>query len=94
MSVRVVARIRPLLKQELDRDTIVTAEGDSADRPTVVRIPNPKNDSETFSFQFNGVYDSEATQQQLFEQEGSCHSKSARTSGTRTLTDLNSCSDG
>ncbi|KAJ4383356.1 hypothetical protein N0V86_001403 [Didymella sp. IMI 355093] len=70
MSVRVVARIRPLLKQELDKDTIVTAEaleGESA--PTVVRLPSPKNDAESFSFQFSSVYEQEATQQQLFDAE-------------------------
>ena len=64
MSVRVVARIRPLLQAELDKDTIVTADG------SVVRIPNPKNESEDFSFQFNSVYGFEATQQTLFDQEG------------------------
>ncbi|KAF2495514.1 kinesin-domain-containing protein [Lophium mytilinum] len=72
MSVRVVARIRPLLKLELDKDTIVTAESqgnEAPSSPTVVRIPNPRNDSESFSFQFNSVYDNEATQQQLFDQE-------------------------
>lgn len=70
MSVRVVARIRPLLKQELDKDTIVTAEtleGESA--LTVVRLPSPKNDAESFSFQFSSVYEQEATQQQLFDAE-------------------------
>lgn len=70
MSVRVVARIRPLLKQELDKDTIVTAEtleGESA--PTVIRLPSPKNDAESFSFQFSSVYEQEATQQQLFDAE-------------------------
>lgn len=75
MSVRVVARIRPLLKQELDKDTIVTAEssdGEKGANPTVVRIPNPKNDSESFSFQFSSVYEQDATQQQLFDGEGRC----------------------
>jgi hypothetical protein len=74
MSVRVVARIRPLLKLELDKDTIVTAESagsESPGSPTVVRIPNPKNDAESFSFQFNSVYDQHATQQQIFDHEGS-----------------------
>lgn len=73
MSVRVVARIRPLLKQELDKDTIVTAEspdGENSTNKTIVRIPNPKNDAESFSFQFNSVYEQEATQQQLFDAEG------------------------
>ena len=72
MSVRVVARIRPLLKQEIDKDTIVTAEspdGDNSASPTIVRIPNPKNDGESFSFQFSSVYEQDATQQQLFDSE-------------------------
>ncbi len=58
MSVRVVARIRPLLEKELDKDVIVTAdrteEGASL---TLVKIPNPKNETEEFSFAFNSVYD-------------------------------------
>ncbi|KAF2445585.1 kinesin family protein-like protein [Karstenula rhodostoma CBS 690.94] len=73
MSVRVVARIRPLLKHELDKDSIVTAESttdeNTKDRPTIVRIPNPKTDSESFSFQFSSVYEQEATQQELFDAE-------------------------
>ncbi|WPH00510.1 Hypothetical protein R9X50_00333900 [Acrodontium crateriforme] len=73
MSVRVVARIRPLLKAEMQRDIIVDAAntaGDAKDAKTIVRIPNPKKESEAFSFQFNSVYDSEATQAQLFDAEG------------------------
>lgn len=70
MSVRVVARIRPLLKQELDKDTIVTAETVNGDKTaTVVRIPSPKNDAESFTFQFSSVYEQDATQQQLFDAE-------------------------
>ncbi|KAF2147452.1 uncharacterized protein K452DRAFT_293866 [Aplosporella prunicola CBS 121167] len=72
MSVRVLARIRPLLKAELDKDTIVTAEKTGADEnvaPSIVRIPNPKNDAESFSFQFNSVYDRETTQHELFDKE-------------------------
>lgn len=75
MSVRVVARIRPLLKQEHDKDTIVTAEAANGDKDapkTVIRIPNPKNDAESFSFAFNSVYGPDATQQQIFESEGVC----------------------
>ena len=64
MSVKVVARVRPLLKAELDKDTIVSADG------AVVRIPNPKNESENYSFQFNSVYNSEVKQQELFDNEG------------------------
>lgn len=70
MSVRVVARIRPSLKSELDKDTIVTAETiDGETTPTVVRIPSPKNEAESFSFQFSSVYEQDATQQQLFDAE-------------------------
>jgi hypothetical protein len=36
----------------------------------IVRIPNPKNESEEFSFTFNGVYDMETTQEELFTNEG------------------------
>ncbi|KAJ4303619.1 hypothetical protein N0V90_002519 [Kalmusia sp. IMI 367209] len=73
MSVRVVARIRPLLKHELDKDSIVVAEStadeSTKDRPTIVRIPNPKTDTESFSFQFSSVYEQESTQQELFDSE-------------------------
>lgn len=73
MSVRVVARIRPLLKAELDKDSIVSAvstDTESSAPPTIVRIPNPKNESEDFSFQFNSVYGQDATQQDIFDGEG------------------------
>jgi hypothetical protein len=75
MSVRVVARIRPLLKAEIEKDIIVHAEDapkavDANGPKTVVRIPNPKNEGESFSFQFNSVYGSDATQAQLFDHEG------------------------
>jgi hypothetical protein len=72
MSVRVVARIRPLLKNEIDKDIIVTAapNDDSTTNAQIVRIPNPKNDAELYSFQFNSVYEQDATQQQLFDNEG------------------------
>ncbi|THZ75538.1 kinesin-domain-containing protein [Aureobasidium pullulans] len=72
MSVRVVARIRPLLKQELEKDTIVEAAPSATEplaTPSIVRIPNPKNEAEAFSFQFNSVYDQQATQQQVFDNE-------------------------
>jgi hypothetical protein len=38
----------------------------------IVRIPNPKNESEEFSFTFNGVYDMGTTQEELFTNEGTC----------------------
>jgi len=72
MSVRVVARIRPLLNSENEKDAIVEAIGDAASpaRPSIVKIPNPKNFSEDFTFQFSSVYDQESTQQELFDAEG------------------------
>jgi len=71
MSVRVVARIRPTLGKELDRDTIVRAEASEEGKPmNVVRIPNPRNESEEFSFTFNGVYEQSTTQEELFTNEG------------------------
>ncbi|KAH8435359.1 kinesin family protein [Aspergillus melleus] len=88
MSVRVVARIRPLLKSERELDVILrsgasqTVPGKTEkkssenaklaalrDRDTLVRIPNPKNENEEYSFQFNAVYDSDASQQELFDAE-------------------------
>ncbi|KAK5115514.1 hypothetical protein LTR62_001173 [Meristemomyces frigidus] len=70
MSVRVIARIRPLLKAEIERDVIVEAvEGEAKDKKSLVRIPNPKKESEAFTFQFSGVYDQEATQAQVFDDE-------------------------
>ncbi|RAL03801.1 kinesin family protein [Aspergillus ibericus CBS 121593] len=90
MSVRVVARVRPLLKSERELDVIlrtgsstqaVPGKSDKTssqekgglaalrDRDTLVRIPNPKNESEEYSFQFNAVYDAEASQQELFDAE-------------------------
>lgn len=73
MSVRVVARIRPLLKTEVEKDVIVDAAkaaGEPGDTKTIVRIPNPKNEAELYSFQFNSVYGQDSTQQEIFEQEG------------------------
>ncbi|KAK3724463.1 hypothetical protein LTR37_001087 [Vermiconidia calcicola] len=68
-SVRVIARVRPLLKGEIEKDVIVEAAGDSADCKTIVRIPNPKKESESFSFQFNSVYPQGASQQTIFDNE-------------------------
>jgi hypothetical protein len=71
MSVRVVARIRPLLKAEREQDIIVTtAKSEKEGKPAVIRIPNPKNEAELYTFQFNSVYGQQATQQELFEAEG------------------------
>lgn len=71
MSVRVVARIRPLLDKEMDKDVIVKPDSAEAGRPhTIVKIPNPKNEGEDFSFAFNSVYDQSTTQETLFTSEG------------------------
>ena len=71
-SVRVVARIRPLLKHELGKDIVVSAESPTDDEPTksIIRVPNPKNDIESYSFQFSSVYEESVSQSDLFEAEG------------------------
>ncbi|KAF7536482.1 hypothetical protein G7054_g4497 [Neopestalotiopsis clavispora] len=76
MSVRVVARIRPLLSQELDKDIIVTAAStEDGKSNTLVRIPSPKNEAEEFTFAFNSVYDQPTTQEELFTAEVAPHLK-------------------
>jgi len=71
MGIRVVARIRPQQRHELDKDVIVSAASDdTAVHPTVVKVPNPKNESEDFSFQFSSVYDGDSNQQEIFDNEG------------------------
>ncbi|KXX78337.1 Kinesin-like protein KIF22 [Madurella mycetomatis] len=71
MSVRVAARIRPRLDKELEKDVIVHGDRVNEGNPlTVVKIPNPKNEAEEFSFAFNSVYDRTTTQEELFTAEG------------------------
>lgn len=69
MSVRVVARIRPISKAEGQKDVILEATGEKEDGKSIVKIPNPKKEAELYSFAFNSVYGPETTQQQLFENE-------------------------
>lgn len=71
MAIRVVARIRPQKDTELEEDIIVTTGSDenASTQANLVRLPNPRNQSETFSFQLNSVYDSEASQQDIFDHE-------------------------
>ncbi|KAJ8113327.1 hypothetical protein ONZ43_g5179 [Nemania bipapillata] len=77
MSVRVVARIRPLLEKEADKDIIVRpASNNDGESSNVVKIPNPRNESEEFSFTFNSVYDQSTTQEELFTSEVAPHIKS------------------
>lgn len=74
MSVRVVARIRPLLDKELGKDVIVHADRVEEGKPlTIVKIPSPKNEAEEFSFAFNGVYEMATSQEELFTAEGKHH---------------------
>ena len=68
MSVRVVARTRPLLNSERDVDQILTTGADD-NKSTTIKIPNPKNLQEEYSFSFSSVYDQCSTQQQIFEAE-------------------------
>ncbi|KAK0611371.1 kinesin motor domain-containing protein [Immersiella caudata] len=76
MSVRVVARIRPLLEKEHGKDVIVRADRVEEGKPlTIVKIPSPKNESEEFSFAFNGVYEQSTTQEELFTAEVAPHLK-------------------
>jgi hypothetical protein len=70
MSVRVVARIRPLLNGEIERDQIVTRHEGADSKPSIVKVPNPKNLAEEYSFHFNSVYIQDAAQQEIFEAEG------------------------
>ncbi|KAK1832989.1 putative kinesin-like protein [Podospora conica] len=77
MSVRVVARIRPLLDKELGKDIIVHADRVEEGKPlTIVKIPSPKNEAEEFSFAFNGVYEMATSQEELFTAEVAPHVRS------------------
>ena len=74
-TVKVVARIRPLLKSENEIDKIVEASSSNSSaleqqRYDTIKIPNPKNAGEKFGFQFQAVYDEDGTQQEIFEKEG------------------------
>lgn len=70
MSVRVVARIRPLLKAEAEKDQILSIHNGSNNKPQILKISNPKNFSEEYSFRFAGIFAQDATQQELFDAEG------------------------
>lgn len=70
-KLRVVARIRPPQHKDLDQDIIIStiSNGFNASYPTDVKIPNPRNEKESFTFSFSSVYDHLKTQQELFENE-------------------------
>lgn len=70
MSVRVVARVRPLLNAEVEKDQILSIYDGSNGKPQIVKLPNPKSQHEEYSFQFAAAYGPDATQQELFDAEG------------------------
>lgn len=70
MSVRVVARIRPLLKAEAEKDQILSIHDGSDGKPQIVKIPNPKSQNEEYSFPFSAAYGADISQQGLFDAEG------------------------
>lgn len=59
-TVRIIARVRPLLNGEINKDIVVHADG------TAISMPNPKNENENFTFPFNAVHNMESSQTQLF----------------------------
>ena len=65
MSVRVVARVRPRLKAENEKDEILSLHDGST-----VKIPNPKSMNQYHSYEFAAAYGQDATQQEMFEAEG------------------------
>ena len=69
MTIRVVARIRPVHQTELEKDIIVKVGGIDGEAPTI-KVPNPKNEHEDFTFQFSSVYSETAEQQIIFDNEG------------------------
>ena len=73
MSVRVVARVRPHHKSELEKDVIISTTGDC--ETPFIKIPNPKNESEIFSFKFSRIFDQDSTQQEVFDNESMCWSR-------------------
>lgn len=59
-QVRIVARIRPVLGNEIEKDVVVSSEGNS------ISMPNPKSGKEIFTFPFHSVYDTKSDQAQMF----------------------------
>ena len=59
--------MRPQHKNELEKDVIVSTTSDASG--AIVKVPNPKKESETYAFQFSGAYDQTATQQEIYEHE-------------------------
>ena len=72
MTIRVVARIRPVQHNESQKDIIVQATGPDDGIPKMIKIPNPKKQNEDFTFQFSGVYGEDTQQQTIYDNEGQC----------------------
>ena len=67
MGIRIIARVRPQQKHELNQDVILSTISNGGN--SVVKVLNPKKESELYSFQFSGVYDCSSTQQEIFDNE-------------------------
>lgn len=61
-NVRIIARVRPLIKGETEKDIVVLTSGDT------ISMPNPKNENESFSFPFHSVRGQDSDQAQLFSE--------------------------
>lgn len=72
-TVRVVARLRPLLKTENPNDTIVetssSTSSSTVEKLDTVKIPSAKNAGENYTFQFQSVFPETSTQQEIFDTE-------------------------
>ena len=64
--IPIKSRMSQLLGAAQHEGEIAPKEGGDA----IVRIPNPKNENEEFSFPFNAVYGAHVSQQELFDAEG------------------------
>lgn len=85
MTIRVVARIRPVHQTELEKDIIVKVGGIDGEALTLVKVPNPKNEHEDFTFQFSSVYTEAAEQQTIFNNEGASMGWISERLGTNML---------
>ena len=58
-------------RDELGKGVIVSTASNyrTSSRPILVNVSNPKNEDEAYSFQISSVYNSEASQQDIFDNE-------------------------
>lgn len=59
-TIRIIARVRPLLGGEIEEDIVVHTEG------TAISVPNPKNGNENYTFKFNATHNAKSNQALLF----------------------------